>query len=96
MTNDSIEFVVAIVAMIVAGIGLTVATISLALIVGVKNSTHQVVWKPVEAPSEEEEEEILNEVNFQSDENPNKKFKQPKVEEPFSDLSDPLVSSNDW
>lgn len=95
MTNDSAELIFAIVATIIGGLALAISTIALALIVGIKNSTHQVVWKPLEEPKQddpfafepEEEENLLN--------NPNKRFKNdlPKEEPEFADLSDPTVSS---
>lgn len=74
------------------------------MVVGLKNSTHQVVWKPVEPTSpvdlfsehnEEFEEELM--------ENPNKRikpfkpFENPDLtvkEKDIADLEDPAISSN--
>jgi len=98
MTKDSIEMIIALVALIVGGAGLIVGSFALALIVGVKNSTHQVLWKNVEPPAEKEEEDdpFIYGPPLEQEENPNKKLKNKNDDEDFADLSDPEVTSNDW
>lgn len=97
---DSIELIFAIVAVIIGGIALCLSTISLALIVGVKNSTHQVVWKPLDEPRVDEADQFTEDGPDTSNvlNNPNKKFKNeiPKEEPEFADLSSPEVTSNQW
>lgn len=100
MTRDSLELIMAIVAVIIGGAALTVGSFALAIVVGIKNSTHQVVWKPLEEPKADEAdvfgtvaEELDNVLN-----NPNKKFKNetPTEDPEFADLSDASVTSNKW
>lgn len=92
---DSVELIFAIVATIIGGLALTLSTVALALIVGVKNSTHQVVWKPVEQPEQDEEDDVFTQEPENLLNNPNKKFKNeiPKEEPEFADISDPSVTS---
>lgn len=86
---------------------LTIGCVALAFVIGLKNSTHQVVWKPVEtekldpfALTEDEEEEVF-------ETNPNKRIKKekpfepykndlPQKEEPFLDLDNPNVTATEW
>lgn len=108
MTNkDSYELVLAIVAVIIGGAGLTVASIALAFTIGIKNSTHQVIWKPVEEPkafdSDDDDAPPVPGFEGMLDGNPNKKIKFekfenniPKDEAEFADLSDPSVTSNNY
>ncbi|MBA3754831.1 MAG: hypothetical protein H0X02_00750 [Nitrosomonas sp.] len=100
MTKDSIELITAIVALIIGGAALTVASTALAFIIGLKNSTHQVVWKPLEPEKVEADDSFSTEIQEDAVvlNNPNKRFKNviKKDEEPFADVSDPAVTSNDW
>lgn len=88
--------IISALALILAVIALIVALAALAFIIGVKNSTHQVVWKPVE-PAESQDDPFStgspDEDETEFDENPNKRFKKftndVKTEEPFVDLDDP-------
>jgi hypothetical protein len=97
--NETVISVLSILSILTAIPALTVACVALAYVIGLKNSTHQVVWKPVDpaeadpftAQAEEEEETE----EFKPYENPNKRIK-PAAEEDFADLSDPSVTSNDW
>lgn len=92
---SSLVLGVSIAALIIAILGLIVGAGALILVLAMKNSTHQVVWKPLEPESqpdpftaeEEDEEEI---------ENPNKRIKgkAKNDQEDFADLDDPTVSSN--
>jgi hypothetical protein len=74
---------------------LIIGCVALSFVIGLKNSTHQVVFKPVDETKEmdpffpeveEKAEDLLGE-------NPNKRIKK---EESFADLSDPNVTSNNW
>jgi len=96
MTSEMIVTIIAIVAVIVGGVALTVGTIALSLVIGIKNSTHQVIWKPLEEPKTPEEVEDEDPFIYSEAENPNKKIKPKDDEEDFADLSDPSVTSNDW
>lgn len=92
--------IVSIVAILFALVALIVACVSLAFVIGVKNSTHQVVWKSAEPesidPFTAEEDDLPTIQN----ENPNKRFKKfenaelSKTEEEFADLDDPGITSN--
>lgn len=100
----SVVLGIGVAALILATIALVVGGLSLAFVVGLKNSTHNVVWKDV-APNtlggsgEEAEEESEDPFVYSPEENPNKKIKAKTIEndeEDFADLSDPSVTSNDW
>ncbi len=97
----SISLSVSIAAVALGSIALLIATVALALIIGLKNSTHQVVWKPME-PKEMEDPFAKEEVEFPDlselvgQQNPNKKFNNeiPVEEEPFNDPTDVFETSN--
>ena len=95
------------VSMIVAGVAFALAVIgciagftAVALVVGLKNSTHKIEYRPVEVPkdpfAEEETEEEVLEKTF----NPNKRLKiveeSRNDQEDFADLDDPTTTSNEW
>lgn len=71
------------------------STIALILVYGMKNSTHQVVWKNVTPPEENTDPFAGEHDEEEVGENPNKKIKKSKVDDDV-DLSDPTITSNDW
>lgn len=85
--------------MIIAGVAFAISCIgalagftAIALVVGLKNSTHSIQWKEVpvekvEDPFAVEEEEI------DMTKNPNKRL---KIVEEFADLDNPEETSNNW
>lgn len=90
---SSLVLGIGIAALIIGTLALIAGGAALAIVIGLKNSTHQVVWKPLEPEkhedpfTEEAEEEELTE-------NPNKRIKRQNDEEDFADLDDPTVTSN--
>lgn len=82
-------------AIILSAIALVVGCVGLSIIVGVKNSTHQVVWKeaPTDAFNPLVSDDITEETEFNF--NPNKREKTSKMEmaDEFADLTDPSVTS---
>jgi hypothetical protein len=80
---------IAIASVIIASIALLISCVSLCLFIGIKNSTHQVVWKEVEPKNEVDDlfEDAIEE------QNPNKRVKR---EEPFYDPTDPTETANNW
>lgn len=98
---DVVELALAIVAVIIGGTALTVGSIALAIVIGIKNSTHQVVWKSLEEPKKGEDdpfEEDMDEQFADLDVNPNKKLKKQKTEETEEqvELEDMTADSNNW
>lgn len=87
-------------------IAILLSCIGLAIIVGLKNSTHKIEWKTLEPVKEEQEEftELDGEPMMVT--NPNKKISRlqpfepfpppPKEEEPFFDEEDPNNVSHDY
>lgn len=76
-------------AIVIGSIALLLSCVSISLIMGIKNSTHQVVWKELEPKVEEDAfhyEETPPEFN------PNKRMKK----EEFTDLNDPAETANNW
>lgn len=102
---NSILIALIIVAIVVSLAALIVGCFALCFVIGLKNSTHQVVFKEMNPPAEVpldpfsiEEKEVEHETV-----NPNKRIKPfekfenaelVKTEEEFADLDDPGVSSN--
>lgn len=99
--------VLSIVAILVATAALIVGSMALASVIGLKNSTHQVVWKeagpkvsadPFEAPDlEDEPEEMLVNPNKKIPKENFTKFSNEELNQKdtsFSDLDSPEVSSN--
>lgn len=90
--TQAIVMALSIAAITLSTVALVIGGAALAFVIGVKNSTHQVVWKPVEPTTleaesdEDEEEEEIPAVN------PNKRV----VREELHDLDDPKESSNNW
>lgn len=91
-------------------IALLISCVSLAVIVGFKNSTHRIEWKTYD-PERGEVSDKTPEVEEEDDdmllENPNKRIKRnvpftpfpdstPKEEEPFFDENDPNNTSHDF
>jgi Trk-type K+ transport system membrane component len=87
--------VVSAVALVLATISLAAGVAALSMVIGIKNSTHQVVWKPVEEVSPDPFIDSLVEETMEPvlGENPNKR-KARTVEEAFADMDDPTISSN--
>lgn len=88
---------------------ITLSCISISMIVGFKNSTHTIEWKPLETPKVEDDPFLSTEdEDLSVYENPNKrkpkafKINNPfpsevqKEEEPFLDLDNPEVTANNW
>lgn len=106
----NILLVLAIVATIVSIAALVVGSVALAIVIGVKNSTHQVVFKEVNPPnlqSHDPFEGTVEDLNVSESEvvNPNKRIKKEifqkfdnselnQKETSFADLDSPEVSSN--
>lgn len=94
--------IVSVVAILFALVALVVGCIALSIVVGVKNSTHQVVWKSLEPEKLDPFGEIDGDEDEEIDQNvnPNKRFKKfenaelEKTEEEFADLDDPGITSN--
>lgn len=88
------SFIVGACAFAMACISAFAGFTAIALVIGLKNSTHSIQWKevptaPVEDPFQiEEEEAVLSQ-------NPNKRMKLVEKEE-FADLDNPEVISNEW
>jgi hypothetical protein len=92
----SVVLGIGIAALILAILALVAGGAALAYVVGMKNSTHQVVWKDVEPPKETEDDDPFI-YDPPIDANPNKKIKtKPKEDDDLVDLDDPAVTSNDW
>lgn len=90
-------------------IAILISCISLAVIVGFKNSTHRIEWKtydPERGEVVDKGEEIEDEDDGMLLENPNKRIKRnapftpfptpPDEEEPFFDENDPNNTSHDF
>lgn len=95
---STLLMVVAALALFIAAVAFVMATIALILVYGMKNSTHQVVWKNVTPPEENNDPFAVDREEEEVGENPNKKLnktKKVKAEDDV-DLSDPTVTSNDW
>lgn len=92
---SSAGFIIAGVAFALSVIAAAAAFTAIAIVVGLKNSTHSIQWKEIEedavldpfTPLEEEEVDMAK--------NPNKRLKIVEKEE-FADLDSPEVTSNDW
>jgi hypothetical protein len=89
------------VALVLAAIGCFAGFTAIALVVGLKNSTHTIQWKPVEEPTANSpvddfdpfaNEELAPNVEI----NPNKRTKLQVVKEDFGDLDNPEITSNEW
>lgn len=81
-------------------VSLILSTIAIAVIVGFKNSTHKIEWKPLPTHEDDPFKLIDDDLPF---ENPNKrKIKNPfpkeevKEDESFVDLDDPNETSANW
>lgn len=104
----NILLVLAIVATIVSIAALVVGSVALAIVIGVKNSTHQVVFKEMTPPNvsvDPFEAALDEEPEAQPSINPNKRMKKETFQKfdnselnakdtSFSDLDSPEVSSN--
>lgn len=99
---DVVELSLAIVAVIIAGVGLTIGSTALAIVIGIKNSTHQIVWKDQVPPTKDDVDPFGESFELSGDdqeyENPNKKLKkqEKKEDEVHPDLEDMTSASNDW
>jgi hypothetical protein len=106
MNGVNAFWVLGIVSILFSLTALIVGTAALAMVIGLKNSTHQVVWKPLEPPKDEdpfaailgEEPDEVELEGLHPSLNPNKRKKkeESKPAEEFADLDDPSVSSNNW
>lgn len=88
-------FIIAGVAFALSVIGCLAGFTAIAIVVGLKNSTHSIQWKEI-TPSPESLDpfaEVEEETDLTS--NPNKRLKIVE-KEPFADLDNPEVTSNDW
>jgi hypothetical protein len=90
---NNFYIIISCLAILFSLVALGVGVAALALVIGLKNSTHQVVWKPIEPEEKQEDPFVSFDEEIKDMENPNKRI--PK-EEPFADLSDPAVTSNNW
>jgi hypothetical protein len=104
---NTMTLVLSIVAIVLSIIALIIGCAALAFVIGLKNSTHQVVWKEAEVPKSDDpfqmdDEEFENE-SIEEIANPNKRQKPfekfenaelVKTGEELHDLDDPGVSSN--
>lgn len=97
----NVLLVISLVAAVLATVALIIGCTALAFVIGVKNSTHQVVWKEAEPLKNDDpfaDEEV--EIETVETDNPNKRFKKfenaelLKTETTFRDLDDPGVTSN--
>ena len=100
--------IISSIAAILSTVALIIGCVALTFVIGVKNSTHQVVWKEADPhknddPFTEDEEDF--EIQSEPIENPNKRIKPTtykkfenaellKAEESFRDLDDPSITSN--
>ena len=89
--------IVSTLAILFSLIALIVSVVSLAFVIGLKNSTHQVVWKPVDEPKDDDPFDFNNNLYPEDEElvNPNKRIKKEvkEDEEDLVDLTDPTVTS---
>lgn len=88
--------------LIIAGVAFALSVIAciagftaIALVVGLKNSTHSIQWKEVTPAAEASVDpfDVVEEEDIDLTKNPNKRL---KIVEEFADLDNPEVSSNDW
>lgn len=96
---DNVMIAMCIASILLCFISLTLSCISIAMVVGFKNSTHKIEWKPLPA----QDDPFLKYEDELPFENPNKrKIKNPfpkeevKEDEPFADLDDPNETSANW
>lgn len=91
---------VALTAIILSTLSLLLSTVAVAFVVGFKNSTHTIEWKPLTPP--EEEKDPFTEEPIDETLNPNKRkprIKNPfpveevKEEDPFIDFDDPNITT---
>lgn len=99
MVNEVIFYTAISVITVLSLISLTFSLAAIAAIVGFKNSTHTIEWKPMDVKPVEEDP--FTETNLADLENPLKrKIKNPypaeevKVDEPFMDMDDPNETAN--
>lgn len=97
----NILIVLSIVATLFSLAALTVGCVALAFVIGLKNSTHNVVWKEapaqvdpfaVEAEREDEEPEVDTSINKRFKKFANEELK--PADAPFIDMEDPANVSN--
>jgi hypothetical protein len=104
------ELAFAVAALIIGAIALIISCVGLAIIVGLKNSTHQVTFKTLEElkgeklePEADPFKTYMEEVDMTK--NPNKRLtkiegaeggKVLNMKEDFADLDDPENISHDW
>jgi arylsulfatase A-like enzyme len=96
--NSTLYDAIALSALIMASIAAMAAFVSISLVVGLKNSTHQVVWKQMEEPKVDSFDPFATgEEEKEFGENPNKRHSTNTTandQEDFADLDNPEVSSN--
>lgn len=93
---NEVSFIISGVAFALACIGAAAGFTAIALVIGLKNSTHSIQWKEVEPPVVDPfaaVEDVETELDLTK--NPNKRMKIVPKEE-FADLDNPEVSSNEW
>lgn len=95
----NILFILSIVATLVSIAALLIGCVALAFVVGLKNSTHNVVWKaapvssdPFAGEEKEDDEEITAEINKRFKKHANEELK--PADAPFVDMDDATVTSN--
>lgn len=98
---SSILIALIITAILLSLAALIIGCVALTFIIGVKNSTHQVVWKEADpAKNVDPFADEIDEVETVETMNPNTRFKKfenadaLKTEDEFRDLDDPSISSN--
>ena len=95
MLSILVSIVLPITSILFSLVALVIGCTALAFVIGLKNSTHQVVWKPMGPPKdpfladEEKEAEVPGD-------NPNRRLKREEDTEPLVDLDDPNITSNQW
>ena len=102
--NETVFYVLCSLSLILSIVSLILSTIAIAVIIGFKNSTHRIEWKPLEPvnadPFSEKEDEADVEAWRAEFLKPKIKNPFPKVEikedEPFADLEDPNEISHNW